>query len=115
MTETELNRKLAELADQNNTMPPSWGREYRRLQRTKHYARMHKIVTRSYIPHVGYVQWTFDGSHFVPTGKYIKYPKNSNCQQWIKRETSKRTRRCKELPAKGNHYRHLFDYWWTLY
>ena len=46
---------------------------------------------------------------------YIKYPKNSNCQRWIKRETSRRIRSCRNAPAKGNFYRRLFDYWWTLY
>ena len=51
----------------------------------------------------------------LPAGKYIKYPKNSNCQRWIKRETSRRFRNCEELPRKGNYYRRLFDYWWTMY
>ena len=48
-------------------------------------------------------------------GKYIKYPKNSNCQRWMKRETSRKSRNCQDLPRKGNYYRRLFDYWWTLY
>ena len=36
-------------------------------------------------------------------------------QSFIKRETSLRIRRCRDVPAKGNYYRRLFDYWWTLY
>mgnify|MGYP006970879561 CR=1 FL=1 len=68
-----------------------------------------------YAPHRGYIDWGFSGRTLLHTGKYIKYPKNSNCQRWIKRETSRRIRRCRDVPAKGNYYRRLFDYWWTLY
>lgn len=68
-----------------------------------------------YAPHRGYIDWGFSGRTLLHTGKYIKYPKNSNCQRWIKRETSLRIRRCRDVPAKGNYYRRLFDYWWTLY
>lgn len=69
----------------------------------------------AYAPHRGYIDWGFSGRTLLHTGKYIKYPKNSNCQRWIKRETSLRIRRCRDVPAKGNYYRRLFDYWWTLY
>ena len=77
--------------------------------------RLRRIVTRSYVPHAGYIDYGFDGDTLLHSGKYIKYPKNSNCQRWIKRETSRRFRNCKELPPKGNYYRRLFDYWWAMY
>ena len=116
MTETELKRQIEKMKEEQfDAAPPLRCREYRRLQRTKKFDRLYKIVTSSYIPHAGYVDWNYDGSRFVPTGKYIKYPQNSNCQRWIKRQTSKRTRHYIDLPGKGNYYRRLFDYWWTLY
>ena len=58
--------------------PPSHSWEYRRGQSTKRLIRLYKIVTSSYVPHAGYVDWSFEGEHPVPSGKYIKYPKNSN-------------------------------------
>lgn len=116
MTETELNTRIAELEEEQiEPAPPSRTWEYRRGQRTKRFNKLYKIVTSSYVPHAGYVDWSFEGAHPVPSGKYIKYPKNSNCQRWIKRQTSKRVRHYKGMPVKGNHYRRLFDYWWTLY
>ena len=74
-----------------------------------------KIITRRYVPHAGYLDCAFDAHTLLHSGRYIKYPKNSNCQQWIKRETSRRLRRCSDVPKKGNYDRRLFDYWWTLY
>lgn len=68
-----------------------------------------------YIPHAGYVDCGFDSTTLLHSGKYIKYPKHSHCQRWMKRLTSKKTRRCTDLVRKGNEYRRLFDYWWTLY
>ena len=38
------------------------------------------------------------------------HPKNSRSQSWIKLETSRRIRSCRNAPAKGNFYRRLFDY-----
>ena len=83
--------------------------------RVKLYSEDEIINYGGYAPHRGYIDWGFSGRTLLHTGKYIKYPKNSNCQRWIKRETSLRIRRCRDVPAKGNYYRRLFDYWWTLY
>lgn len=120
MTELELNRQI-EISEQQRIelLPPApkrkTGRAYRRAMKLRKYKRLFSIVTNSYVPHAGYVDWSIvDGRH-IPNGTYIKYPKNSNCQQWIKRETSGRQRRCSDMPHKGNFYRRLFDYWWTLY
>ena len=91
MTEMELNTRIAELEEEQiKPAPPSRSWEYRRGQSTKRLIRLYKIVTSSYVPHAGYVDWSFEGEHPVPSGKYIKYPNNSNCQRWIKRQTSKR-------------------------
>ena len=104
MTETELNTRIVELEEEQiKPAPPSHSWEYRRGQSTKRLIRLYKIVTSSYVPHAGYVDWSFEGAHPVPSGKYIKYPKNSNCQRWIKRQTSKRVRHYKGIPVKDNH------------
>ena len=120
MNAAELNRQIESCEMQRLERLPApprrqTGRAYRRMMKVRKYQRLRKIVISSYIPHAGYVDWTFVDGHSVPTGKYIKYPKNSNCQKWIKRETSRRQRNREDMPTKGNYYRRLFDYWWTLY
>ena len=117
MTEIELNERIESLLTESALNHPSRrsGTAYRREMRVRKNDRLMRIVTRSYIPHAGYIDYGFDGDTLLHSGKYIKYPKNSNCQRWIKRETSRRFRNCKNLPKKGNHYRRLFDYWWTMY
>lgn len=120
MTEIELNRQI-EITEALRTeqqapiCPRRTGSAYRREMKRIKFERLYKIVTASYVPNAGYVDWDFVSGEYVPTGKYIKYMKNSNCQKWLKRETSRRMRNCKELPRKGNYYRRLLDYWWVLY
>jgi len=119
MTETELNAQIAALEHSRIEQQPKarrkTGTAYRRLMGQRKFKRLYKIVTGSYIPHAGYVDWSFVGDRFLPTGLYIKYQKNSNRQKGLKRETSRRTRNCSDIPRKGNYYRKLLDYWWELY
>lgn len=119
MTETALNERIAELQENDSGTAHQRQKEYRRLRRIidvrKTDALLRVINYGGYAPHRGYIDWGFSGRTLLHTGKYIKYPKNSNCQRWIKRETSRRIRRCRDVPVKGNYYRRLFDYWWTLY
>ncbi|MDD3229901.1 MAG: hypothetical protein PHE09_11875 [Oscillospiraceae bacterium] len=120
MTETELNEALLQIeqrrVEQLPADPPRCGgRLYRRQLAVRKNDHLMRIVTRHYVPHAGYIDWGFDGDSLLHTGKYIKYPKNSNCQRWMKRETSRRIRNSKCVPRKGNYYRRLFDYWWTMY
>ena len=117
MTEIELNAQIESLLTESDShpLPRQTGMAYRREMKVRKNDRLMRIVTRSYVPHAGYIDYGFDGDTLLHSGKYIKYQKNSNCQRWIKRETSRRFRNCKELPPKGNYYRRLFDYWWTMY
>ncbi|WP_417111502.1 hypothetical protein [Hominenteromicrobium sp.] len=119
MTETELSEKIAGLTENGDYTVHHALKARRRLRRVdaiKKSDRLLRIINYGgYAPHRGYIDWGFDGKTLLHTGKYIKYPKNSNCQRWIKRETSGRVRNCKDIPPKGNFYRRLFDYWWTLY
>jgi len=123
MTEIELNGQLANLSVSLSKDPSQAacgqrrsGRRYRRRKRIEKSDRLLGIVQLpGYAPHRGYVDPGFEGRTLLHTGKYIKYSKNSSCQRRIKRTTSKKVRTYPNLPTKGNHYRRLFDYWWTLY
>ncbi|MDD5022279.1 MAG: hypothetical protein PHR82_09165 [Endomicrobiaceae bacterium] len=90
------------------------GRAYRRVMREQKTNRLMRIVNRYYIPHAGYVDWDFVDGKYVQVGKYIKYPKNSNCQRWMKKYTNKIVRHS-HIPLRGNGYRKTFDYWWEMY
>lgn len=114
MIGTESSEKLTVPTSKKHN-PRKYSRSYRRLMEARKKKRLFRVVTGSYIPHAGYVDWTFENGKMKPTGKYIKYPKNSNCQKWMKKETSHRARKAKYMPIKSNYYRRLFDYWWTLY
>ena len=119
MTEIELNEQLAALLERSEKEPGHprrTGRRYRRRKGQEKTDRRLAITQLSgYAPHRGYVDWGFEGRTLLHTGKYIKYPKNSKCQQWLKRVSSKKVRAYPCLPQKGNGYRKVFDYRWTLY
>ena len=118
MTETELSERIAELLNESGAthQKEKCRRRNRRINKIcKNDALLQIINYGGYAPHRGYIDWGFDGRTLLHTGKYIKYPKNSNCQKWMKRETGRRVRNCRDIPTKGNYYRRLFDYWWTLY
>lgn len=120
MTETELDRQI-EISERQRAellMPQSkrrTGRAYRRMMNERKFKRLYRIVTSSYVPHAGYISWSYvDGQH-APTSIYIKYPKNSSRQRRCKKASSARVRKYMDLPCKGNSYRRVFDYWGTLY
>lgn len=92
------------------------GWQYRHRKGQEKSDRLLSIVQLSgYAPHRGYVDWNFEGKTLLHTGFYIKYPKNSKRQHWLKRASSKKVRTCPYLPQKGNGYRKVFDYRWELY
>ena len=122
MTEIELNEQIAALlensvgSDNGLGERRRTGRRYRRRKGREKSDRLLAIIQNAgYGPHRGYVDWGFEGRTLLHTGKYIKYPKNSRCQRWLKRVSSKKVRRCPCLPSKGNGYRKVCDYWWSLY
>lgn len=119
MIETVLNERIAEIGGTEpwlTRIREKDRRRVRRIMRNRKNDRLLRIINYGgYAPHRGYIDWGFDGLSLLHSGKYIKYPKNSKCQRWMKRETSRRSRSCRTVPAKGNYYRRLFDYWWTLY
>lgn len=108
MTETALNERIVELQENESEAAHQWQKVRRRLRRDTNIRKTDNLLRiinyGGYAPHRGYIDWGFSGRTLLHTGKYIKYPKNSNCQRWIKRETSRRIRRCRDVPAKGNYY-----------
>ena len=91
-------------------------RRLHRISNVRKNDRLLRIINfGGYAPHVGYIDWGFDGKTLLHSGKYIKYPRNSRLQKWMKRKTSSRIRAYWDMPRKGNFYRRLFDYWWTMY
>ena len=91
------------------------GYVYRRAMEDKHKKDLTWIINNcGYNPNAGYMDWDWVDGVWQPVGKYIKYPKNSNAQQYWKRHSNKIVRKKKDV-YQGNRYRKCFDYWWTLY
>lgn len=89
---------------------------YRRKMKRQKVDRLRNIIVGShtYAPHIGYIDYGYINGQWQPIGNYIKYPKNSNKQKFLKKQTNKRIRRAKVL-VKGNAYRKYLDYWWEMY
>ena len=103
MTESELREKIAGLVENESSEAHLRSKNRRRLRRVRDIQKsdrlLHIINYGGYAPHRGYIDWG-DGRTLLYTGKYIKYSRNS---------------RCRNVPVKGNFYRHLFAYWWMLH
>lgn len=104
MTEIELNEQLAALLENFEKEPicqRRTGRRYRRRKGREKSDRLLAIIqTARYGPHRGYVDCDFEGKTLLHTGYYIKYPKNSKCQRWLKRVSSKKVRPAHAFPKK---------------
>ena len=92
------------------------GRCYRRVMRRHKDRRLRKIILGDnwYNPYRGYIDYGFVDGVWQPTGNHVKYLKNSNRQRYLKKVSNRRVRRCSDIPAKGNRYRRVFDYWSNL-
>lgn len=120
MTEQELNKHIAEMLDSTKTEIGKGrcsGRQYRRLQSAKHSDHLLSIIQHSgYAPNIGYILGDYEGlTTLLHSGLHIQYMKSSDRQQYLKRKANRKVRRYCGLHGKGNHYRKVFDYWWTLY
>lgn len=89
------------------------GRAYRRKMKIQKDDRLYRIVKDRYVPHVAYVPWDFNGKTLNGTSTYIKYSSHSRKEKFLKRQTSKATRR-KDI-ANGNNYRKHYEYWYVMY
>lgn len=91
------------------------GNAYRRKMAKQKFKKKRAIGT--YIDHACWVDWEEVDGKWMPVGKYIKYPHDSEVRRYFKKYSNKKVRRAKydDIPMKGNNYRKQFDYWWTLY
>lgn len=91
------------------------GRTYRRKMDRQKFKKKKEIGT--YIYHSCWVDWDEVDGKWMPVGKYIKYPHDSEMRSYFKKYSNRKVRRAKDddIPMKGNGYRRQFDYWWTLY
>jgi hypothetical protein len=91
------------------------GRAYRRSMQKQKDIRLRKIIAECrYTPHAGYIRYGIVGEVFQPMGDYIRYPKNSNMQKYLKRQSKRKVRRS-ELVLQGNNYRKVMEYRWEFY
>ncbi len=86
------------------------GRAYRR--------NMHKKVIQKYRSQDDwicgvYISGHWEGNEYI-LGSYVKRPKSSANKVFFKRVSNKKVRRNKYALSKGNGYRKIFDYWWTI-
>lgn len=69
-----------------------------------------------YAPNMGYIKGDYEGSRtLLHSGLHIQYMKSSDRQQYLKRRSNRKVRKYFGLSKKGNQYRKVFEYWWTLY
>ena len=91
------------------------GRAYRRAMQETKERRLRKIITECrYTPHAGYIHYGWVDGVWQPIGDYIRYPKNSNMQKYLKRQSNRKVRRTELLP-NGNGYRKCMEYRWQFY
>ena len=106
MTESELREKITGFPENEFFEAHLRSKGHRRLRRYQDIQKSDRLLRiinyGGYAPYHGYIDWGFDGQTMLHTGKYIKYPKDSNCQRWIKRGTSRRSRRCRNVSVKEN-------------
>lgn len=91
------------------------GKAYRRMMAKQKFKNKKEIGKYSF--YGPWVDWDKVDGQWMPVGKYIKYPHDSEMRSYFKRYSNKKVRRTKDdnIQIKGNGYRRQFDYWWTLY
>ena len=91
------------------------GYAYRRTMKAKKDRRLRKILSDCrYTPHAGYVECDWVDGVWQPVREYIQYPKNSNMQKYLKRQSNRKVRRS-EAFSNGNSYRKCMEYRWQFY
>lgn len=88
---------------------------YRREMEAKKDRRRRKIITECRCtPKVGSIEHAWVDGVYQPVGDHIHYPKNSNIQKYLKRQTKRKVRRAETFP-NGNGYRKCMEYKWTFW
>jgi hypothetical protein len=83
--------------------------------RAKKDRRLRKILNDCcYTPHAGSAEFGGVDGAWQPVKEYIQYPKNSNMQKYLKRQSNRKVRRSEAFP-NGNSYRKCMEYRWRFY
>ena len=91
------------------------GKAYRRDMKAKKDQRLRKIIDKCRPkPSVGTISHAWIDGVWQPVRDYIKYPKNSNIQKYLKRQTKRKVRRSEPFP-NGNGYRKCIEYRWQFW
>jgi len=90
------------------------GSEYRRAMRIKHRDDLMAILDLGYKPYVGWADWEWVDGVWKRTGTYIKFPRDSRKEKYLKKCANRHVRRSKEI-YRGNQYKKCYEYWWQLY
>ena len=91
------------------------GKAYRRKMTAKKEHRLKTVLTTyRRMPCGGYVECDWVDGVWQPVGKYIKRPKNSNKQKYLKRQSRRLVRRSEPFP-NGNGYRKCMEYKWEIW
>lgn len=103
-----------EHASQKKSGKRKTGIAYRRKMKVRHRERIRENTSCGYNHcwcgyKAAYVDWVFDGDDWHPSGKYVKYPKNSKGKQFWKRYSNRFIRRNEEV-YHGKQYRKACDY-----
>lgn len=120
MTEQELNKRIDEILE-STKIETGYGRssrrQYRRIQGVRHSDRLLFLIQHSrYAPNTGYIIGDYEQLRtLLHSELHIQYMKSSVRQQYLKRMANHKVRKYHDLPQKGNQYRKVFEYWWTLY
>lgn len=88
------------------------GYAYRRTMKAKKDRKI--LIDCRYTPHAGYVEYGWVDGVWQPVREYIQYPKNSNMQKYLKRQSNRKVRRSEAVP-NGNSYRKCMEYRWQFY
>lgn len=91
------------------------GKAFRRDMQNKKDQRLREIIVQCRCkPSAGSITHTWIDGVWQPVGDYIKYPKNSNIQKYLKRQTKRKVRRSEPFP-NGNGYRKCIEYQWQFW
>ena len=115
-----ITRTIAEILGSTKNEPGCGrrsGRQYRRTQCVRHSDHLLFLIQHSrYAPNMGYIMGDYEGLRtLLHSGLHIQYMKSSDRQQYLKRRSNRKVRKYFGLSKKGNQYRKVFEYWWTLY
>lgn len=91
------------------------GKAYRRYMKDKKDRRSRKMIGECHCKtSVGYITHAWIDGVWQPAGDYIRYPKNSNIQKYLKRQSKRKVRRSDPFP-NGNGYRKCMEYQWQFW